>query len=62
MNEVEVKILEIDAEKVRKKLEELGAKKVYEGKVDSIIHDFDDERLKSEGLMLRLRSFGKKDY
>jgi len=31
MNEIEVKILEIDAEDVQKRLKALGAKKIFDG-------------------------------
>lgn len=33
MNEIEVKILEIDAEDVQKKLKQFGAKKIFDGAV-----------------------------
>ena len=55
MNEIEVKILEINKDKIIKKLESLGAEKCFEGKVNASFFDFKDKRLKKENSFLRLR-------
>lgn len=54
MNEVEVKILEIDVEKTKQKLESLGAVKKFDGPVKSVYYILDDKRL------LRIRKLGEK--
>ncbi|MEK6857459.1 MAG: class IV adenylate cyclase [Nanoarchaeota archaeon] len=56
MNEIEVKILDIDKNKVIEKLESLGAKKEYEGKVNAIFFDFPDKKLAKDDSFLRLRN------
>ncbi len=43
MLEKEIKILEVDLEKLQKKLEELWAKKTFEGYIHDIYYDFPDE-------------------
>lgn len=55
MNEIEVKILDIDKNKVIEKLDSLGAKKVYEGKVNASFFDFFDKKLEKNNSFLRLR-------
>ncbi|PIN73452.1 class IV adenylate cyclase [Candidatus Woesearchaeota archaeon CG10_big_fil_rev_8_21_14_0_10_45_16] len=60
MQEIEVKILNINSEKVRKKLLELGAKKVFEGEVKASHFDFSDERIRNAGEDLRVRTVGNK--
>lgn len=59
MKEIEVKILEVDKEEVIKKLKELGAKKVFDGKIKTSYFDSDDEWLKRDGKVLRLREKGR---
>lgn len=60
MEEIEIKILDINKEEVIKKLIELGAEKVFEGEVKADYFDFEDERLKKEEKILRLRKKGDK--
>ncbi len=55
MQEIEVKILEIDCQSVNQKLESLGAKKVFEGEVTASYYDFSNGKLGKDGLVLRLR-------
>jgi adenylate cyclase class 2 len=55
LEEIEVKILEINIEKVKAELKELGAKKVFDGQVLSVYFDFPDKSLEKEGKILRLR-------
>ncbi|NQU99044.1 class IV adenylate cyclase [Candidatus Woesearchaeota archaeon] len=60
MREIEVKILEIDRKELEKRLVSLGAKKVFDDKVDSMLFDFEDDPIhKSKGLF-RLRKSGSK--
>ncbi len=60
MEETEVKILDIDPEKVRKKLIDAGAKKIFKGSLIAKIFDFPDARLKKNGGYIRLRKAGDK--
>ena len=60
MREVEVKILDIDVEAVRKRLLELGATKVFDGDVDFIMFDYPDGRIRSKNEHFRLRKIGDK--
>lgn len=55
MKEIELKFLDIDVEQVKEKLLELGAKKVFDGIVQTVLFDFSDERLKNRNDLLRLR-------
>ncbi|MBW2973426.1 class IV adenylate cyclase [Candidatus Woesearchaeota archaeon] len=56
MKEIEVKILDIDKDKIIKKIEEAGAKKIFEG--DTISHFF----YMPEEETLRLRQEGNKTF
>jgi len=58
MEEIEVKILDIDKNKVIKRLEELGARKTFEGDVHASYFDFPDKRLDKNDSFLRLRKKG----
>ncbi len=60
MREIEVKILNINVEEIRKKLLELGATKVFEGEVHAIAFDFPDSRLDQQDCFVRLRKVGDK--
>lgn len=55
MKEIEVKIIEINKKKVEARLAKLGAKKAFEGKIEAIIMDYPDRRLKKNKQILRLR-------
>ncbi len=59
MKEIEVKILEVNVKATISKLKKLGAKKIYEGKMDIRYFDTTDRFLKSNGKMVRLRGKGK---
>jgi len=59
MEEIEVKILNIDKEKIIKKLLELGAEKVFDGPMKTIYLDLNNE-LRNSGKMLRIRQKGDK--
>lgn len=58
MKEIEVKILEIDEEEVKKRLLDLGAEKTFEGEIEVYRIDFDDDRLDKSGEFLRVRKVG----
>ena len=60
MQEIEVKILEIDIPEIEDKLKSIGAEKVFKGELIAILWDFPDYRLKNSGRTLRLRSEAKK--
>ncbi|MGM5484361.1 MAG: class IV adenylate cyclase [Nanobdellota archaeon] len=57
MIEREVKILEIDKDKVVSELKRLGAEKVYDGDLFTKYFDYPSRLLKKEGKTLRLRKF-----
>lgn len=59
MNEVEVKILEINPEAIEEKLKALGAKKVFEGILEAVYFDIGNQ-LDSKGEIFRLRKEGDK--
>ena len=58
MNEIEVKILDINPEDVRKKLKALGATKFFDGEVHAIYFDTPDRQLKKAEKILRVRGAG----
>lgn len=60
MDEVEVKILEIKRQVVEQKLIELGAKKIFDGKLYAVMFDFPENQFAKEGKLLRLRKEGEK--
>jgi predicted adenylyl cyclase CyaB len=60
MKETEVKILEIDRQKIEQTLFELGAKKVFEGEIQTIFLDFKDSQISKQESLLRLRKTSKK--
>lgn len=58
MIETEVKIIGIDRRAVEKRLNSLGARKVFDGTLDGTIFDFPGLKLKRSGRLLRLRREG----
>ncbi len=62
MKEVEVKIKNIDKDDIIKKIEDLGAKKVFTGKVVDFRFDTPDRDLSRQGKALRIRQKGKYIY
>ena len=60
VREIEAKILEVDGAALRKKLGQIGAKKVFSGKLSSIYFDFPDNGLWKGRKILRLRKEGKR--
>lgn len=61
MKEIEAKILEIDPEELRGKLEKIGAIKVFEEQVKSEFYDFEDGRIEENG-QIRLRTIGDRSF
>jgi adenylate cyclase, class 2 len=55
MNEIEVKILEIDRKKVEETLTSLGAKKIFDSDIQTIFFDFPDSKIVKAKDVLRLR-------
>ena len=60
MQEIEVKILEVDKEEVIRKLKDFGAKEIFEGEIIAIYFDFEGQKLTKGGKLLRLRKMGEK--
>lgn len=58
MDEVEVKILDIDRKKVENKLISLGAKKVFDDEMHAVLFDFKGDSLKKSKMTLRIRKEG----
>ena len=58
--ETEAKILEVAVCELTGKLEELGAEKLFDGKVETVFFDFPDHRLTRTGRLLRLRTLEDK--
>ncbi|RMG06000.1 MAG: class IV adenylate cyclase [Nitrospirae bacterium] len=56
--EHEVKILEIDRDKIIERLEEIGAERIFEGLVVDEYFDYPDRRLRKGGHLLRIREKG----
>jgi len=59
MQEIEVKILEIDREAIEQKLVALGAEKVFDGELWAMFFDHPDGQIKAKGDVLRLRKEGE---
>lgn len=59
MQEVEVKILDVDLDEIGRKLNQLGAKKTFVGEIRASYFDFPDESLRKTDKILRLRTKGK---
>ena len=55
MQEIEVKILEVNREKVEEKLARLGARKIYDDDIQTFFFDFKDSRIVKTKDVLRLR-------
>lgn len=60
MREVEVKIIEIDHEKVETKLKSMGATKTFDGDEETIFFDFSGNPIAEAGNLLRLRKIENK--
>ena len=62
MNEVEIKVKNIDKEKIIGRLKELGAKKIFWGKILDYRFDTLDRVLSNKGKVLRIRKKGNYSY
>ena len=60
MKEIEVKIIEINFAKTIALLERLGAKKILDATIKSCFFDFPGEKLKKNGIVLRIREYPEK--
>lgn len=58
MQEIEVKILEINAEAITQRLLALGATKAFDGLMLAQFYDFEDRRILANGEVLRVRLEG----
>lgn len=61
MDEIEVKILEINKDEVIQKLVQLGAQKTFDGELINIYLDFENNFLKDNEKAFRLRKQGEKN-
>jgi adenylate cyclase class 2 len=59
MNEIEVKVIEINKEEVIKKLNSLNAKKIFEGEVITLFFDDEEKTFSKKKQSIRLRKKGK---
>ncbi|MEL6131859.1 MAG: class IV adenylate cyclase [Bacteroidota bacterium] len=59
MQEIEVKILEIDRAAVEAQLHTLGAEKIFDGELWALFFDHPDGQIKAKGDVLRLRKEGE---
>jgi adenylate cyclase, class 2 len=55
MKETEVKILEVNRQKIEEKLTPLNAKKIFDGNIQTLFLDFKDAAIVKQGNLLRLR-------
>lgn len=62
MREKELKILDINPLKLIPKLEKLGARKVFAGKIADQYYDFPQKALKEKGYSLRIRTINGNQY
>ena len=60
MLEIEVKILEIEEQAIRKKLEAMGAKIAFDGQIRNLYMDTPDEAYKKSDCVVRLRKKGER--
>lgn len=60
MEEIEVKFLDIDPEKIEKKLKDIGAQKEFDRIFKSKVFDYPDFRLNQNSSWVRLRDEGNK--
>ena len=60
MREVEVKIIEIDRDKVEERLRSLGASKTFEGDIETVFFDLPSKSIASAEDLFRLRRKGDK--
>ena len=62
MKEVEIKVRDINKEEIVKKILDLGAEKIFSGKIIDIRYDSPDKKLSNLGKVLRVRKKGNHIY
>jgi len=62
MEEIEVKILNINRKEIEEKLGLMGAKKVFDGEVHASFFDFQDRSIRNNKKTMRLRKVGDKAF
>ncbi len=62
MKEVEIKVRDIDKDKIIEKIEKLGAYKNFTGRIIDYRFDTEDRKLSKQGKALRIRQKGKYIY
>lgn len=60
MKEIEIKILGINKERIISRLNQLGAKKIFQGQISGTVYDTNKNDLKRKKIFLRLRKEGNK--
>ena len=60
MEEIEVKILEIDRDKVEQKLRSLGAQKIFDDEMQILLFETQNHSLRERRITLRVRKEGQK--
>lgn len=60
MKEIEVKVLNVEKQKIEEILSHLGAKQIFDDKITTYFFDFEDSRIVKAKNVLRLRKEGKK--
>src|SRR5208337_4315563 len=58
MQEIEVKILNVDGRQIKEKLIHLGAKKVFDGEIETFFFDFKNQAMVKARNVIRLRREG----
>lgn len=61
-HEIEVKILEVDRERLEDKLKSMGARKVFDGEISALYFDFEDKSIRKANDIMRLRKAGNKTF
>lgn len=62
MQEIEIKIIEINKKEIIKKLRKMDAKKSFDGIIEGVFLDYPDKKLHKNKELLRLRKAGKKVF
>jgi adenylate cyclase, class 2 len=60
MKEIEVKILEVNRSKIEEPLINLGAKRIFDGNIQTLFLDYKDATITKQGNLLRLRKNAQK--
>ncbi len=62
MEEIEIKILDVDRKKVLEKLALLGAMKTFDGEIYAVFYDYADNSIRDAKGTMRLRKVGSRSY